>query len=101
VFDLPRATTKAPTTAQRIVSHTRAAPVATPAPAPAPVEHVAAAAPAPKPAPEAAPPPKPAPVTAVAAPAAAAPAPAPGSLEDLIRREVTAEQKRLHAGGAH
>jgi len=44
-----------------------------------------------------------APATAAAAPARApappaAPAPAPGSLEDLIRKEVAAEQKKLHGG---
>jgi hypothetical protein len=101
INDLPRVTTKTAAPVQRIASHTRAAPVAAPAPAPPPVEHVAAAPPAPKPAPEAAPAPKAAPVAAAAAPAAAAPAPAPGSLEDLIRREVAAEQKRLHSGAAH
>jgi hypothetical protein len=100
VFDLPRAgVSTAP--ARHVVRHVvRAAQPTNEAQAPvtaaatsAPEPVAQPAAPPPKPvAQPAPPPPKP-----VAAPAA--PAPAPGSLEDLIRREVAAEQKRLHAGG--
>ncbi len=84
-----------------------AAPVATPRPAPAPrpapsprAVAVAVAA-EPKPAPQ----PRPAPVAPPPAPrpavvAAPAPAPASNPLDDLIRKEVAAEQKRTHGAGA-
>jgi hypothetical protein len=88
VSDLPRAVAT-PAAVHRVVRHVRAAP-AREAPPPA-----APATAAPEPAAQAAPPP-PKPAAAVAAP----PAPAAGSLEDLIRREVAAEQKRLHGAGA-
>jgi hypothetical protein len=88
VSDLPRAQTKAPAPATH-VKLAAAAPVRTAAPSTAPAS---------SPAPVAVAPPPP----AHAATAAAPPAPTPpstggSSLEDLIRREVAAEQKKIRA----
>ena len=100
VSDLPRAQTKAepPAHAKWVArSKRRAAPahVAAPTPAPTPTPTPA---PAPPPASvAAAPAPAPAPTTA---PVAATPLATGGTLEDLIRREVAAEQKKVRAAKA-
>ncbi len=89
IADLPRVTAEPsralqkPAPVAKHAFHAAAAPVHAAA-APVHAEPAAAPAPPPTPAPAAAPP--------------AAPAPAAGSLEDLIRREVAAEQKKVHAG---
>ena len=101
VSDLPRAQTKTepPAHAKWVArSKRRAAPahVAAPTPAPTPTPTPAAA---PAPAPVAVAPP-PAPAATTATPVAATPLATGGTLEDLIRREVAAEQKKVRAAKA-
>ena len=97
VSDLPQAQTKAaPPALAKWVARTkrRAAAARVPAPPPAPTPT-----PAPTPASVAAAPPPP-PAATTAAPVAATPLSNGGTLEDLIRREVAAEQKKIRAAKA-